>query len=73
MASGILERLREKVRTRDYVMTVHAEEEMDEDDLSIFDKVRCSRGRLSSDSVIDARVKGSALFGVDLLAVARSL
>ena len=37
MASRILEKLREKVRTRDYVMTVHAEEEMDEDDLSIFD------------------------------------
>jgi len=37
VASRILERLRAKVRSRDYVMTVHAEEEMDEDDLSIFD------------------------------------
>ncbi|RMH87543.1 MAG: DUF4258 domain-containing protein [Calditrichaeota bacterium] len=29
--------MREKVRTRQYVMTLHAEEEMAEDGLSIFD------------------------------------
>jgi hypothetical protein len=29
----ILNQLREKVRTRQYVMTIHAEEEMDEDGL----------------------------------------
>ncbi|MBC7910988.1 MAG: DUF4258 domain-containing protein [Pyrinomonadaceae bacterium] len=29
--------MREKVRTLQYVMTIHAEEEMDNDDLSIFD------------------------------------
>jgi len=33
----ILNQLREKVRTRQYVMTVHADEEMDEDELTIFD------------------------------------
>jgi Domain of unknown function (DUF4258) len=33
----ILKRMREKVRTRQYVMTLHGEEEMDEDDLTIFD------------------------------------
>jgi hypothetical protein len=33
----ILNQLREKVRTRQYVMTIHADEEMDEDELSIFD------------------------------------
>jgi len=33
----ILNQLREKVRTRQYVMTIHAEEEMDEDELTIFD------------------------------------
>jgi len=32
----ILQRMREKVRALDYVMTIHAEEEM-EDDLSILD------------------------------------
>jgi len=29
--------MREKVRTRQYVMTLHAEEEMEEDGYSIFD------------------------------------
>jgi hypothetical protein len=33
----ILKQMRDKVRLRQYVMTVHAEEEMDEDGLSIFD------------------------------------
>jgi hypothetical protein len=33
----ILKQMREKVRSRQYVMTLHAEEEMDEDNLSIFD------------------------------------
>jgi hypothetical protein len=31
----ILNQLREKVGTRQYVMTLHADEEMDEDELSI--------------------------------------
>jgi len=29
--------MREKVRSRQYIMTLHAEEEMDDDGLSIFD------------------------------------
>jgi hypothetical protein len=29
--------MREKIRSRQYVMTLHAEEEMDDDELSIFD------------------------------------
>jgi len=33
----ILKRMREKVRTRQYVMTLHAEEEMNDDGLSILD------------------------------------
>ena len=33
----ILARMREKVRCRQYVMAIHAEEEMDDDNLSIFD------------------------------------
>ena len=37
MYERILNQLREKIRTRQYVMTVHADEEMDEDELSIFD------------------------------------
>ena len=41
MYDRILKRMREKVRTRQYVMTLHAEEEMDDDELSIFDIERC--------------------------------
>lgn len=37
MHDRILEKMRDKIRTREYVMTVHAEEEMDADGLSIFD------------------------------------
>mgnify|MGYP001028755386 CR=1 FL=1 len=40
MYDRILKRMRGKIRTRQYVMTLHAEEEMDDDDLSIFDVER---------------------------------
>jgi len=40
MYDRILKRMREKIRTRQYVMTLHAEEEMDDDNLSIFDVER---------------------------------
>jgi hypothetical protein len=36
----ILKQIREKVRQRRYVMTLHAEEEMSDDNLSIFDVER---------------------------------
>lgn len=37
MFNQILNRMREKVQTRSYVVTLHAEEEMDDDGFSIFD------------------------------------
>ncbi len=37
MFERILNRMREKIRSLQYVMTLHAEEEMNSDDLSIFD------------------------------------
>ena len=37
MSRRLLETIRAKVRARGYVLTAHAEEEMDEDGLSIFD------------------------------------
>ena len=33
--------IRDKVRLRQYIMTLHAEEEMSDDELSIFDIERC--------------------------------
>lgn len=41
MYDRILKRMQEKIRTRKYVMTLHAEEEMDDDELLIFDIERC--------------------------------
>lgn len=37
MFERILIQMREKIRAHQYVMTLHAEEEMDEDELTIFD------------------------------------
>lgn len=37
MYHRILFQMRERVRTRQYMMTLHAEEEMDDDNLTIFD------------------------------------
>ena len=48
MYDRILQRMRERIRTRQYVMTLHAEEEMDDDGLSIFDVERgILTGRIS--------------------------
>lgn len=41
MFESVLKEIREKVRTRKYVMTLHAEEEMNDDGLSIFDVEHC--------------------------------
>ncbi len=40
MFERILKRMREKIRKRRYVMTLHAEEEMDNDELTIYDVER---------------------------------
>ncbi len=40
MYERILKQMREKIRIRQYVMTIHAEEEMTDDNLSIFDVER---------------------------------
>lgn len=37
MHERILQRFRDRIRSLEYVVTVHAEEEMDEDDLSVLD------------------------------------
>jgi len=40
MYKRVLRQMQEKIRTRQYVMTLHAEEEMYDDDLTIFDVER---------------------------------
>ena len=41
MLQRVLMEIRDKVRLRQYIMTLHAEEEMSDDELSIFDLERC--------------------------------
>ncbi|MDZ7292644.1 MAG: DUF4258 domain-containing protein [candidate division KSB1 bacterium] len=43
MFDNILHRMRNKIRAGDYVMTLHGEEEIDAEDLSVFDVERCIR------------------------------
>ena len=56
MFERILKRLREKIRQRQYVMTLHAEEEMNEDDLTIYD---VERGILTGE-ILERRKDGVA-------------
>ncbi len=37
MFERVLKRMHDRIRARQYVVSVHAEEEMDDDDLTIFD------------------------------------
>ena len=41
MFERALQQMRERLRAHQYVMTLHAEEEMNDDDLSIFDIENC--------------------------------
>ncbi len=41
MFESILKEIREKIRIRKYVMTLHAEEEMNDDGLTVFDVEHC--------------------------------
>ena len=48
MYSRILKRMREAVKHRHYIVTLHAVEEMDDDDFSIFDVENCiMRGEIA--------------------------
>lgn len=77
MFPGILRRMREDIRTRQYVMTLHAAEELDEDGLTVFDVERAiligeiqerQRDRVTAEWKY--RVRGEAFDGsaVDVIA-----
>ena len=78
MFISILKQKKEKIRTRQYVMTLHAEEEMDADGLMIFD---VERGILTG-RIIERQkdrytgewkylVKGQAFAGDELIVVTK--
>lgn len=41
MYKSVIIKMREKIRTRQYIMTTHADEEMENDHLTIFDVENC--------------------------------
>jgi hypothetical protein len=74
----ILNQMRENIRTRQYVMTLHADEEMDEDGLTIFDV----ESVVLSGTIIERQkdkiggewkylVKGESLAGEPIVTVAK--
>ena len=80
MFDRILKRMRDRIRGREYVMTLHAEEEMDNDDLSIFDV----ESAILTGSIIERQVdrvsrepkylvRGRAVAGEESIVVAAKL
>ena len=78
MFERVLRQMREKIRTRQYVMTIHAEEEMSNDGFSIFDVERCiltgkiiDRHRDAVSAEWKYRVLGETLDGAGVEVVAK--
>ena len=78
MYERVLKQMRERIRTREYVMTVHAEEEMDEDELTIFDVERCILTGVILDKQKDPEtkewkylVKGHSVSGDEVITVTK--
>ena len=78
MFDRILKQMRERVRTRRYVLTLHAEEEKEADGLSIFDVEHCilsgeiterQRDRVTSDWKY--RISGQTVSGKGMEVIAR--
>ena len=71
-----LKRMREKIRLRQYVMTIHADEEMDDDGLTIFDVENAiltgeivERQKDRETKEAKYLVRGQSLNGADFLVV----
>lgn len=78
MYEKFLQKIREKIRTRQFVMTLHAVEEMEDDQLSIFDVESCiltgkisERQRDISTNEWKYMVNGEALNGDPLYVVVK--
>ena len=78
MFERILNRMRDKVRALQYVMTLHAEEEMDGDDLTIFDVEQAILTGQIVERQKDAEtgewkyvIKGQSVEGGDVLVVSK--
>ena len=78
MFEKILTRMRERVLALQYVMTLHAEEEMDSDGLSIFDVERAILTGRIVERQKDAEtgkwkylIKGKSVDGTEMVAVSK--
>jgi hypothetical protein len=78
MYDRILKRMQERIRTLQYVMTLHAEEEMDNDDLSVFDIESCILTGMITERQKDAAtqewkyvIEGQSVAGDPVCAVAK--
>jgi hypothetical protein len=78
MFERILKEMQNKIRRREYIMSIHAEEEMNDDDLSIFDVESCIlTGKISErqkDKVTTEwkyRINGQSLSGSEVEIVAK--
>ncbi len=78
MFERILNRMREKIRQRKYVMTLHAEEEMNDEGLTIYDIERgiltgeiLERQKDSETAEWKFRIKGEAIEGGEVEVVAK--
>ena len=78
MFERILKEMRDKIRRREYIMSVHAEEEKSADDLSIFDVEGCiltgkilkrQKDRITAEWKY--RINGESLSGGELEVVAK--
>lgn len=79
MFNRILKQMREKIRACQYIMTLHAEEEMSDDDLTVFDVEHAiiiigkivERQRDQKTGEWKFLVKGKALTGNEIIVVTK--
>ncbi len=78
MFDRILKEMRGKIRRREYIMSIHAEEEMDDDGLSIFDVEGCiltgkilERQKDKATSEWKYRINGQSLSGDEVEVVTK--
>ncbi|PIV40798.1 MAG: hypothetical protein COZ31_02800 [Nitrospirae bacterium CG_4_10_14_3_um_filter_44_29] len=78
MFDRILKEMRDKIRSLEYIMSIHGEEEMNNDSLSIYDVEHCiltgkilERQRDKVTSEWKYRIKGKSLFGGEVEVIAK--
>jgi len=78
LSDRILKEMRNKIRNREYIMTIHGEEEMDNDSLSIYDIEHCiltgkilERQKDKATAELKYRVNGKSLSGSEVEVVAK--